>query len=129
MGALLLFLNIKGAQLLQNSWFSSGVYRLFKLSQRLPYTPIYIAMFVLYYTSDTFLVYSAICHLSVSVLSCKTCLHLYIAEGLGLRAFNNSPRTFYISRSIVVFVKRFENCPLFVPECRYSHHLQLKVAK
>jgi hypothetical protein len=45
-GALLLFLNIKGAQLLQNSWFSSGVYRLLKLSQRLPYTPIYIAMFV-----------------------------------------------------------------------------------
>jgi len=50
-GALLLLLKIKGAQLSQNSWFSSGLSKL--LLQRLPYTPIYIAMF----TSDAFLAY------------------------------------------------------------------------
>ena len=47
-------LKIKRAQLSQNSWFSSGLFRLFKLPQCLPYTPVYIAMFVSC-TSDAYL--------------------------------------------------------------------------
>lgn len=127
MGALLLFLKIKGAQLLQNSWLSSGVYRLFKLSQRLPYTPIYIAMFV----SVLYIGHlpGIFCNLSLMFSLVEFVFICTSQKGSVYGSLTIRHVPFIFHAPSLPSSEDLRIAPLFVPECRYSHHLQLKVAK